>query len=78
MQVRKQQLELDMEQQTGSKQEKEYIKTVYLRLSKIICPINDQNKTLSHTTEENYKDKKKKKTTNKKRQAIRRYTLHIS
>ena len=29
MQVRKQQLELDMEQQTGSKQEKEYIKTAY-------------------------------------------------
>ena len=29
MQVRKQQLELDMEQQTGSKQEKEYIKPVY-------------------------------------------------
>ena len=29
MQVRKQQLELDMEQQTDSKQEKEYIKTVY-------------------------------------------------
>ena len=29
MQVRKQQLELDMKQQTGSKQEKEYIKTVY-------------------------------------------------
>ena len=29
MQVRKQQLELDMEQQTGSKSEKEYIKTVY-------------------------------------------------
>ena len=28
MQIRKQQLELDMEQQTGSKQEKEYIKTV--------------------------------------------------
>ena len=28
-QVRKQQLELDMEQQTGSKQEKEYIKAVY-------------------------------------------------
>ena len=27
--LRKQQLELDMEQQTGSKQEKEYIKTVY-------------------------------------------------
>ena len=28
-QIRKQQLELDMEQQTGSKQEKEYIKSVY-------------------------------------------------
>ena len=26
MQVRKEQLELDMEQQTGSKQEKEYVK----------------------------------------------------
>ena len=29
MQVRKQQLELDMEQQTGSKQDKEYVKAVY-------------------------------------------------
>ena len=29
MQVRKQQLELDMEQQTGSKEEKEYGKAVY-------------------------------------------------
>ena len=29
MQVRKQQLELDMEQQTGSKEEKEYVKVVY-------------------------------------------------
>ena len=29
MQVRKQQLELDMEQQTGSKQEKEHVKAVY-------------------------------------------------
>ena len=29
MQVRKQQLELDMEQQTGFKSRKEYIKTVY-------------------------------------------------
>ena len=29
MQVRKQQLELDVEQQTGSKQEKEYVKAVY-------------------------------------------------
>ena len=30
-QVRKQQLELDMEQQTGSKQGKEYVKAVYLQ-----------------------------------------------
>ena len=29
MQVRKQQLELDVEQHTGSKQEKEYIKAVH-------------------------------------------------
>ena len=29
MQIKKQQLELDMEQQTGSKSEKEYIKAVY-------------------------------------------------
>ena len=29
MQVKKQQLELDMEQQTGSKLEKEYIKAIY-------------------------------------------------
>ena len=29
MQVRKQQLELDMEQQTGSKEQKEYVKAVY-------------------------------------------------
>ena len=29
MQVRKQQLELDMEQQTGSKKEKEYVKAIY-------------------------------------------------
>ena len=29
IQVKKQQLELDMEQQSGSKQEKEYVKAVY-------------------------------------------------
>ena len=29
MQVKKQQLELDMEKQTGSKQRKEYVKAVY-------------------------------------------------
>ena len=33
MQVRKQQLELDMEQQNGSKLEKEYIKDVYCHLA---------------------------------------------
>ena len=32
-QVRKQQLELDMEQQTGSKQEKEHVKAVYCHLA---------------------------------------------
>ena len=29
MQVRKQRLELDMQQQTGSREEKEYVKAVY-------------------------------------------------
>ena len=33
MQVKKQQLELDMEQQTGSKLGKEYIKTIYCHLA---------------------------------------------
>ena len=33
MQVKKQQLELDIEQQTGSKSEKEYIKAVYCHLA---------------------------------------------
>ena len=33
MQVKKQQLELDMEQQTGSKLGKEYIKAVYCHLA---------------------------------------------
>ena len=33
MQVRKQQLELDMEQQTGSKEEKQYFKAVYVYLT---------------------------------------------
>ena len=36
MQVKKQQLELDMEQRTGSKLEKEYIKAVYCHLDYII------------------------------------------
>ena len=29
MQIKKQQLELDLEQQTGSKEDKEYVKAVY-------------------------------------------------
>ena len=33
MQVRKQQLELDMEKQTGSKLGKEYVKAVYCQLA---------------------------------------------
>ena len=33
MQVRKQQLELGMDQQTGSKEEKEYVKAVYCHLA---------------------------------------------
>ena len=43
MQIRKQQLELDMEQQTGSRLEKEYIKAVYChpayltRMQSILC-----------------------------------------
>ena len=47
MQARKQQLELDMEQQTGSKWEKEYIKAVYCHpayltsLQSISCEMPD-------------------------------------
>ena len=36
MQARKQQLELDMEQQTGSKLEKEYVKAVYCNTAYLI------------------------------------------
>ena len=36
MQLRKQQLELDMKQQTGSKYEKKYIKAVYCLLAYLI------------------------------------------
>ena len=36
IQVKKQQLELDMEQQTGSKQEKEYIKAVHCHFAYLI------------------------------------------
>ena len=37
MQVRKQQLELDMERQTGSKFEKEYAKAVYCHPAYLTC-----------------------------------------
>ena len=37
MQVRKQQLELDMEQQTHFKQEKEYIKAIYCHSAYLHC-----------------------------------------
>ena len=36
IQVKKQQLELDMEQQTGSKQEKEYVKAVHCHFAYLI------------------------------------------
>ena len=36
MQAKKQQLELDMEQQTGSKLEKEYVKVVYCHSAYLI------------------------------------------
>ena len=38
MQVKKQQLELDMEQQTGSKSGKEYIKAVHCHPAYLIIP----------------------------------------
>ena len=37
MQVKKQQLELDMEQQTGSKLGKEYVNAVYCHPTFLIC-----------------------------------------
>ena len=46
MQVRKQQLELDMEQQTGSKSEKEYVKAIYCHLAYLTCMQNTSWETL--------------------------------
>ena len=53
MQVRKQQLELDMEQQTGSKLGKEYIKAVYFHpayltylQSTVLCLVTQSCPTL--------------------------------
>ena len=46
MQVRKQQLELDMEQQTGSKSGKEYIKAVYCNLAYLTYMQNTSSEML--------------------------------
>ena len=46
MQVRKQQLELDMEQQTGSKSGKEYIKAVYCHSAFLTSMQNTSRETL--------------------------------
>ena len=44
MQVKKQQLELDMEQQTGYKSGKEYVKAVYCHLAHLtICRVRQRN-----------------------------------
>ena len=40
MQVKKQQLERDMEKQTGSKSGKEYIKAIYCHLAYLTCMQN--------------------------------------
>ena len=47
MQVRKQQLELDMEQQTGCKLGKEYVKAVYVTLLiSFICRVHHEKRWL--------------------------------
>ena len=46
MQVRKQQLEQDMEQQIGSKQEKEYVKAVYCHPAYLTCMQNTSREML--------------------------------
>ena len=46
MQVRKQQLELDMEQQTGYKWEKEYVKAVYCHPAYLTYMHNTSNEML--------------------------------
>ena len=46
MQVKKQQLELDMEQQTGSKLGKEYVKAVYCHLTYLAYMQNTSGKIL--------------------------------
>ena len=54
MQVKKQQLELDMEQQTGSKEEKEYIKAVYCHpayLTSMQCTSSEMPGWMKHKLE---------------------------
>ena len=54
MQVKKQQLELDMEQQTGSKLEKEYVKAVYCHpayLTSVQSPSWDMPGWMKHKLE---------------------------
>ena len=48
MQVRKQQLELDMEQQTGSKQEKEYIKAPGHLTVLLSSPLSSRGSRVHH------------------------------
>ena len=50
MQVRKQQLELDMEQQTGSKYEKEYIKAIYCHPAYLTSMQSTSGETLGWKT----------------------------
>ena len=47
MQARKQQLELDMEKQTGSKTEKEYIKVIYCHPAYLVYMKSTSRETLS-------------------------------
>ena len=49
MQVRKQELELDMEQWTGSKLGKEYVKAVYCHLAYLYAEYIMQNAGLDET-----------------------------
>ena len=51
MQVRKQQLELNMEQQTGSKKEKEYFKAVYCHPAYLTYMQSTSGEMLMHKLE---------------------------
>ena len=49
MQVRKQQLELDMEQQTSSKEEKEFVKAVYCHPAYLTYMQSEESESESHS-----------------------------